>query len=87
MNIEALAREADLECSDGVEYPIRAGTFLASLQELERFAALVLEESAKACALERLEYVLDRLDERYNNAVDDCAATIRALAAQPRVDL
>lgn len=52
-------------------------------KHLERFAALVLEEAAKVCEAEHLEAPTNEADDiAYDHAVNDCAAAIRALAAQ-----
>jgi hypothetical protein len=78
IDIEKLAREA--------------GPGLATLADidgwpfqLQRFAALlrneVLEEAAKVCAAEKVNYELTQhaADEAYNMAADHCVAAIRAL--------
>jgi hypothetical protein len=50
-------------------------------RELEAVRNEVLEEAAKRCAAEKVNYELTQhaADEAYNMAVDHCAAAIRAL--------
>jgi hypothetical protein len=74
IDIEQLAREAGF------------GNYASEARSIfERFAALVrnevLEEAAKVCAAEKVNYELTQhaADEAYNMAVDHCAAAIRAL--------
>jgi protein required for attachment to host cells len=54
---------------------------IALERELETVRNEVLEEAAKACAAEKVNYELTQhaADEAYNMAVDHCAAAIRAL--------
>lgn len=55
MNIEELARQAGIDLE--VHMPISRGPiWIATQQELEAFAALVLEQAAKACDDQDQEY-------------------------------
>jgi hypothetical protein len=80
IDIERLAREAGFVAygEDYGEYRIPTPAFK---NRMEGFAALVLEEAAKVCAAEKVNYELTQhaADEAYNMAVDHCADAIRAL--------
>ena len=89
IDIERLAREAGGTVMQPYDYGAAPDRMILTFEALQRFAALVrnevLEEAAKVCAAEKVNYELTQhaADEAYNMAVDHCAAAIRALKEKP----
>lgn len=81
IDVQKLAREADLS-SMTADAHCREDYWTATRAELERFAALVLEEAAKVCE-ERAGTVSMFANSReasaHNQTVRGCAAAIRSL--------
>ena len=85
MNIEELAIKADLK--DGRNVAFRGGRDkltspeLKELCKLERFAALVLEQAAQKCLLEKptQKKFTNEVEQAEIDAIDNCAEAIRAM--------